>query len=66
MVFQKPVIFSATVFDNVAYPLKVRGYRRKDIFKKVDKILEMVELKGYEEALWRRDSKDSTGTSYGI
>jgi len=49
MVFQKPVVFNATVFDNVAYPLKVRGYRRKDILRKVGKMLEMVELKGYEK-----------------
>ena len=31
MVLQKPVVFDASVYDNVAYPLKVRKYDRKNI-----------------------------------
>lgn len=49
MVFQKPVVFNASVYDNIAYPLKIRGYKRKSIFKKVSKMLEMVALKGYQK-----------------
>lgn len=49
MVFQKPTLFNISVYDNVAYPLKVRGYNRKKIFKRVSRILEMVALEGYQK-----------------
>jgi tungstate transport system ATP-binding protein len=47
MVFQKPLAFKASVYDNVAYGLKIRG-ETKDLEKKVKETLETVELKGYE------------------
>lgn len=46
MVFQRPILFSGTVFDNVAYGLRVRG--EKDIDEKVKKALEIVGLLGFE------------------
>lgn len=47
MVFQKPVVFKASVYDNVAYGLKVRG--KDDIAQKVRRVLEMVDLSGAEK-----------------
>lgn len=47
MVFQKPLAFKASVYDNVAYGLKIRG-ETKNLEKKVKETLETVELKGYE------------------
>ncbi|MEM2995594.1 MAG: ABC transporter ATP-binding protein [Candidatus Bathyarchaeia archaeon] len=46
MVFQQTVLFSMSVFDNVAYPLKVRG--ECNIEQKVKAVLELVQLKGFE------------------
>ncbi|GBF36665.1 energy-coupling factor ABC transporter ATP-binding protein [Methanofervidicoccus abyssi] len=40
MVFQNPVMFKGTVFENVAYGLKVRGYSKNYIKEKVDRVLE--------------------------
>ncbi len=46
MVFQKPIAFNASVYDNVAYGLKVRG--EDGIDEKVANVLEMVSLSGFE------------------
>ncbi|MBS7627334.1 ABC transporter ATP-binding protein, partial [Candidatus Bathyarchaeota archaeon] len=35
MVFQRTMLFKMKVFDNVAYPLKVRGEDKKEIGKRV-------------------------------
>ena len=49
MVFQQTVLFDMSVFDNVAYPLKIRGDLAKaDIERKVARVLEDVELSGFE------------------
>lgn len=44
MVFQKPVLFNATVRENVAYGLKIRGAGRGNIAKKVNAALKRVGL----------------------
>jgi len=44
MVFQKPVMFKASVKDNVSYGLKVRGIKAPE---KVDLVLEAVGLQSY-------------------
>ncbi|MGF7429226.1 ATP-binding cassette domain-containing protein [Thermoanaerobacterium thermosaccharolyticum] len=45
MVFQHFNLFdSRTVFGNVAYPLEIAGYKRNDIKRRVEEILELVEL----------------------
>lgn len=49
MVFQKPAVFNSTVFDNVAYPLRIRGHSRKPVADKTMEMLEIVGLKGYEK-----------------
>jgi tungstate transport system ATP-binding protein len=41
MAFQTPLLFRGTVFDNVAYGLKIRGYARPEIDKKVESTLRM-------------------------
>lgn len=46
MVFQQTVLFNMSVFDNVAYPLKVRNER--NIEQKAKATLELVQLKGFE------------------
>ncbi|HEU0231046.1 MAG TPA: ABC transporter ATP-binding protein [Burkholderiaceae bacterium] len=49
MVFQTYAIWPhMTVFDNVAYPLQVRGERRATIREKVAKALSFVQLEGVE------------------
>lgn len=45
MVFQKPVVFSTTVYENLAYGLKLRGMEKKEIEKRVEEMLEVTGLK---------------------
>jgi len=49
MVFQKSVFFDTTVFKNVAYGLKLRGYSKDEIKDRVRKALDLVKLGGYEQ-----------------
>ena len=48
IVFQKPVVFSGSVYDNVAYGLKIRGQGRSTMREKVLHALDTVDLSGYE------------------
>jgi tungstate transport system ATP-binding protein len=48
LLFQIPAIFNRSVFENVAYGLKVRGIDRKIIEKKVSDALGIVGLSGLE------------------
>jgi molybdopterin-binding protein len=57
MVFQKPAVFNSSVFDNVAYPLKIRGYKRKSVEGIVSGMLETVGLREYE----KRNAKTLSG-----
>ena len=43
-VLQKPVIFNASIYDNIAYGLRWRGKNRGYIKEKVDSILQIVNL----------------------
>jgi len=56
-VFQKPVLFNTTVFENVAYGLKIRGVDKSTIKKKVMEILELVGLDG----LWNKQAIKLSG-----
>jgi len=47
MVFQKPAVFNNTVYENVAYPLKVRGTHAKTEKSDVYQLLETIRLSGY-------------------
>lgn len=40
MVFQNPVMFRASVFDNVAYGLRIRGVNGRELRERVESILE--------------------------
>ncbi|MCZ7402069.1 MAG: phosphate ABC transporter ATP-binding protein [Candidatus Methanoperedens sp.] len=46
LLFQTPAIFNKSVFENVAYGLKVRGIDKKTIEKKVSEALDIVGLSG--------------------
>ena len=47
MVFQGYALFpTMTVRDNVGFPLRLRGRSRGEIYREVDRMLELVELKG--------------------
>lgn len=45
MVFQFPVAYPMSVFDNIAFPLKCAGYNSSDIKKRVLEIAEVVGIK---------------------
>ncbi len=49
LLFQTPAIFNTSVFENVAYGLKVRGIDKKIIEKKVGEALNIVGLPGMEK-----------------
>lgn len=49
MLFQTPAIFNRSVFENVAYGLKVRGIDKKTIEEKVSEALGIVGLCGLEK-----------------
>jgi len=47
MVFQKPAVFNNSVYENVAYPLKLRGGHGKDARSGVYDLLDTIGLGGY-------------------
>jgi tungstate transport system ATP-binding protein len=49
MVFQKPVVFSMSVYDNVAYGLRLRKVPRAEIDKRVKDVLSLVDMSGREK-----------------
>ena len=52
MVFQNYALFPhMTVYENLAFPLKVRKVLKDEIDKKVDKALSMVSLSGFEKRM---------------
>ncbi|MCJ7422797.1 ABC transporter ATP-binding protein [Candidatus Bathyarchaeota archaeon] len=57
MVFQKTTLFNATVYDNVAYGLKIRKLPKHEIDNRVTKAMRVVKLEGFE----RRHAKKLSG-----
>jgi tungstate transport system ATP-binding protein len=57
MVSQKPAVFNTSVFDNVAYGLKIRKENGASLRHKVMNALDIVGLSGYE----RRDARTLSG-----
>ena len=52
MVFQNYALFPhMTVYENLAFPLRVRKFEKDEIDKKVDKALSMVSLSGFENRM---------------
>ncbi len=50
MVFQNYAVWPhMTVFENVAYPLKIRKVAKSEIEERVTKMLEIVRLRGFED-----------------
>jgi len=50
MVFQNYALFPhMTIFENVAFPLKMRKFPKAEIGERVEKALELVQLGGYED-----------------
>lgn len=57
LVFQKTVLFTSSVYDNVAYGLKIRKLPKRTIEEEVHKALELVRLEGFE----KRQAKKLSG-----
>ena len=49
MVFQKTALFSTTVYNNVAYGLKIRKMPKNKLDEEVQKALKLVKLEGFEK-----------------
>ncbi|MFQ6064026.1 MAG: ABC transporter ATP-binding protein [Candidatus Bathyarchaeia archaeon] len=49
MVFQRTTLFNTTVYKNIAYGLKLRGYSKIQTEKKIKEALSLVKLAGYEK-----------------
>lgn len=49
MVFQKPILFNTTVYNNIAYGLKMKKKPKDEIQKRVNKVLKLVKLEGFEK-----------------
>lgn len=49
LVFQKTTLFSTTVYDNIAYGLRLRKASRKEIDEKVSQVLKLVRMEGLEK-----------------
>ena len=47
MVFQKPLVFKTSVYENIAYGLKIRG-KKENMNQRVKELLELIGLSGYE------------------
>lgn len=47
MVFQKPLAFKASVYDNVAFGLKVRG-KKQNMDERIKEIIKVIGLEGYD------------------
>ena len=61
-VFQKYSLWNhMTVFDNIAFPLRVRGFEKEDIKKKVKSVLSLVKLDKENEIENRRPFQLSGG-----
>ncbi|UCE28915.1 MAG: ABC transporter ATP-binding protein [Candidatus Bathyarchaeota archaeon] len=57
MVFQKTALFDATVYNNIAYGLRMRKRSKGEIKERILEILELVRLEGYE----KRQTKKLSG-----
>ncbi len=57
MVFQKTALFDTTVYNNIAYGLRLRKCSKREIEERIREILEIVRLEGYE----KRQTKKLSG-----
>lgn len=49
LVFQKPYLFRRKVYENIEYPLKVRGVNRDERRERVKNIMERFEIEGLKD-----------------
>jgi tungstate transport system ATP-binding protein len=63
LVFQQTAMFSRTVYDNLAYGLRIRGIREEDIKQRITEALAAVGLKNFEK---RKAKKTSGGEQQRI
>ncbi len=49
LVFQRTILFNTTVYNNLAYGLKLRGWSKAEIAKEIQAVLKLVKLEGYEK-----------------
>jgi len=49
MVFQRTMLFNTTVYNNIAYGLKIRGLPKNEIQERVRGVLKLVKLEGLEK-----------------
>jgi len=54
LVFQRTVMFGGSVYENVAYGLRVRGVSRSQIDERVARVLKLVRLEGFEKRSARK------------
>jgi len=54
MVFQKTVLFNTTVYNNVAYGLRIRKKQKNRIEEEVRRVLKLVKLEGFEDRQARK------------
>jgi len=54
LVFQKTLLFGTNVFNNIAYGLKMRKISKAAVKEEVEKVLELVKLKGFEKRAARK------------
>jgi tungstate transport system ATP-binding protein len=54
LVFQRTVMFSASVYDNVAYGLRMRRVSRSEVAERVARVLKLVKLEGFEKRQAKR------------
>jgi|Deesub1362A_J573_1020465.scaffolds.fasta_scaffold01729_11 tungstate transport system ATP-binding protein len=57
MVFQKPVVFNTSVHYNIKFGLKIRGFSKTEMERRVRDSLRLVKLEGYE----KRRAKNLSG-----
>jgi tungstate transport system ATP-binding protein len=63
LVFQRTAMFSRSVYDNLAYGLRIRGFKDTEIKEKITEALNSVGLKNFEK---RRAKKTSGGEQQRI
>lgn len=49
LVFQKPYLLRTSVFNNIAYPLQIRGYSEKEIRERVHELLESFQIEALRD-----------------
>ena len=49
LVFQKPYLLRTTVYQNIAYPLQIRGYSEKEIRSRVDRLISSFQIESIRD-----------------